>query len=257
VSEAEEIATKTFFGTMMRWGTIRNFRRVAELGLPNASATLLRENQEFAERVRDSSGMDRWFTNREEFMRVSGGVERLAETLTGTQRDQFQAAVDAASLIYAHSLVDAAAHDYLRACRVVAPTDFLQLMGDRKVSLRDVSTSTFDEVLRPKLNDYLSELERESLITKVEKLFALSQPPAGFDPVENYAYDPDRLKRLDEKRHDLVHGAGPAAPIPTIDADLEFLERTQIFLFTLVNERYGIKLDSRYMQFPASGSSTP
>ena len=90
---------------------------------------------------------------------------------------------------------------------------------------------------------HLDALERESLLKRVDRLFALCQPPHGFDPMRNYTFDRDRVEQIDHLRQRIVHGDDPFTPIPDIRIQVEYMAKTAMFMMTLVNHRYKIKFN--------------
>jgi len=90
-------------------------------------------------------------------------------------------------------------------------------------------------------------LERESLLVRIERLFALCRPAPDFHPIKNYVYDRDRVERLDRLRHDVVHRPeGTRLAIPDCYDAIEFLFRTGLYLWTMLNYKYGVKMDPFY-----------
>ena len=81
---------------------------------------------------------------------------------------------------------------------------------------------------------------------RVDRLFTVCQPPAGFSPVLDYTYDRDELVRLDDLRHDVVHAPGELPAIADLDDAKGFLDHTGMFLIGLVNHRYKVKMNSLY-----------
>ena len=80
----------------------------------------------------------------------------------------------------------------------------------------------------------------ESLLRKIEVLQAVCKP-ASTEIMKSYSYDPDRVKRIDALRHGLVHKKIAKSPVDVI-SDVDFMERTQVYLSALVTHRHGIKL---------------
>jgi hypothetical protein len=70
--------------------------------------------------------------------------------------------------------------------------------------------------------------------------------------MEGYFYSREKLEFLDDVRHKVVHSVGPTSQLPNADQDLEFLRKTSYFLFGLVNERHGVKIDATYATLPLS-----
>ena len=54
----------------------------------------------------------------------------VAKTLTEQSVDTFEASLDAASLIFIHTVLDSTALDWCRVCSMAEPTDFLPIVGD-------------------------------------------------------------------------------------------------------------------------------
>ena len=57
-------------------------------------------------------------------------------------------------------------------------------------------------------------------------------------------------------RHDIVHGDGPAKPIPNAEEHIAYLYSTQWFVLWVIHSRYGLKVDLERL-FPALSSILP
>ena len=60
---------------------------------------------------------------------------------------------------------------------------------NKKVSLKDIGGRTYEEVCEQKLDDYLKQFEKESLLTKVDRLFQVCRPPSVFSPIKNFLFN--------------------------------------------------------------------
>jgi hypothetical protein len=156
-----------------------------------------------------------------------------------------QVGVDAASIVFAHSFLDGAAFDYCRVTTLIAPRDWEPALDQRQIKLSEIRELGYDAILRMKLDEYLVQLERESLLKKADLLFARCQPPEKWSPMGNYVYDRDHLKMLDDCRHDIIHG-NEITVINRAHEEVDYLMRTVLFFMGLVNRRYGIQLDPFY-----------
>src|SRR5262249_16118379 len=160
----------------------------------------------------------------------TGYFDGVATFMTEQAVTAFQSTLDAASLIFAHSVVDNAALDWCKVCAVVRPEDFIKYVGKKNVTLSEVQEAgSFSEILRNAIDEYLANLEKASLIEKLDRLFELCKPPKNFVGIENYNYDRDRITALDNLRHDFVH-RGLGGRLPQDDDDLWFIFKTMIFL---------------------------
>jgi hypothetical protein len=165
-----------------------------------------------------------------------------ARAMLGTTYAQ----VDAATLIFYHSILDGVAFDCLRVTTLQAPHDWEGDLTNAHVGLLEARDQAYDKLLRSKIDKRLEALERESLLSKVGKLFACCKPEHGWSPMHSYAYDEARMEQFDRQRHEIVHGAAIGKPLtlfPVTDESLFYLLRTGMFFVGLINMRYGLQID--------------
>jgi hypothetical protein len=160
------------------------------------------------------------------------------------------ALLDAAVLVFYHSLLDALVMDCCRVTALHAPRDWEQDLKNTQVQLRDAKSKSYDQLFQVKLDGHLKKLERESLLTKVDRLCARCNPPSGWSPMLGYAYDEERVKCFDDQRHEIVHGKAPGkAPgkpltlFQVSDDSLEYILGTGIYFLGLINFKYGLQFD--------------
>ncbi len=247
LQEAEELFGRTFSTSMSRFSTIDAFRSVAALGLPAATEQVFRESIGFAHDLFHDPQYDKLFLDKNGALEALGGLEGFIEQMTKNKIIKFQDAIDAASLIFAHSLLDGAALNYCRATSLASPSSWEDFVNQKRVGLQEVKGSTYDNILRAKIEEYLQVLDREALLTKIDRLFAVCRPPAGFAPIVGYEFDRDRLVAFDRNRHDAVHGQVLANPLPGGDNDIWFLMQTTNYLMAMVNARFDLKIDPMSM----------
>ncbi len=89
-------------------------------------------------------------------------------------------------------------------------------------------------------------------MNKVDLLFQLCKPPKAYAPMNNYKFDRERLAKIDDARQGIIHGNAIAQPLADIDADLECILKTANFLMGLLNQRYGVQLNSEKMYPPSA-----
>ena len=163
------------------------------------------------------------------------------------QLKNYKASVDAASLIFAHSIIDNAALNYCRCCALANHNDWDKFVEKKKISLEELKKLSIDEIFSKKVYEYIDSLDRESLLLKADRLFQICQPPSGFTPLHNYAYDRERLVQLDEMRHEIAHKSSSVPMLPAGDEDILFLQQTANFFMALVNSKYKLKIDPNHM----------
>lgn len=242
--EAESLFSRTFSASINRFSMIISFRKIAWFGLPAAIDQIFKESMEFSYDFYTNPENDRFFVDKSAALKAVGGIEGFGKRMTDNQTEQFRTAVDAASLIFAHSILDGAALDYCIATALVAPATWEAYVDRKKIQLMDFRGLTYDEILGTKIEEHLQSLEKESLLKKADRLFAVCKPPDEFAQIRGYAYDRDRLKALDKKRHEVVHGQVLTDPLPRGDEDVLYLMQTSFYFMGIVNNRFDLKIDS-------------
>jgi antitoxin HicB len=232
--EAERLSAQILARTTSAWNAVFIFQRVGQLGLPHATPQLALEHQRAL--------FERFGTRQQLFER--GLLDIIPKATKVYAAATFQSALDAASLIFAHSVLDSAAFDWCRVCAVARPDDLIRYIDQRRVPLSELRETSFEQLRARELTQYLEALERESLLKKMDIIFAACRPSPKFVGVRKYHYDRNRIATLDNLRHDYVHGSALGKSLPQGEDDLKYLQDTTTFLFTLVHRRYKLQLDS-------------
>ena len=241
--KAELLFTQTFWRTNTRFFELERFRRVTKQVQPQVEQIAKVESGWLASSLA-SGDLDRYITDKEGFLAVVGGKEGLIQTVTKQRTESYQASIDAACIILAHSILDAAAYDYFRVVEMVAsPDDLLPFVAKRQVTLEEIRGSDYKDVAREKIQQFVSQLKRESLLEKIDRLFQACRPPANFEPVRGHKYNRQRVLDLDNRRHEIVHGEGLKSPLLSCDDDIKYLVDTASFLLCLVHEKYQIRVN--------------
>jgi len=244
---ANQLANEIFHRSVFAWGSVFTFREMCRHGRSQAIGAIAQERAANVREVLSSDEYAGLFTvDRKDISPDT--IDQWLGTLIQNDAKTYEASLDAASLVFAHSLLDGIAMDLCRVCSLVRPTDFMRWVDQKRFSLADSQHKLWLDLLKMSVSDYLKTVERESIIKKLDLLFSLCQPPKKFEPMAGYRYDRERIQALDDLRHRYVHGAYPAERLTKGDDDLVFLQRTSLFLLGLVNQRYGIHIDSSALQ---------
>ncbi len=242
---AEDVLSETFRRFMKNWTFIISLRQVADVALPIAEEALRLIHTDYIERV----AVDPEYKNMVvKFDGSEGSWDEDFKTLIRTGMTESalanaSAGIDAASLVFAQSILDDCAWSYLKVCSLACPTDWDAVIGAKKVDFNSLQGKTPATIRSELIEEKLKQLERESLLMKVDLLFRLCPPPDAFAPINNYRYDRDRLGQIDASRQEIVHKDGMGKPLPNVDDDLDFISKTVNYLMALVNRKYGVQLN--------------
>jgi hypothetical protein len=251
---AERLFSRVFHNLTQRQADVTTFRKLAVLGQEAAAAVLTVENYRFALSILTDPQYDQYFLDRTRAVEFLGGPEKMGSNMTGKQLHSFNAAVDAASLVFVHSAVDAAISDLCRVTYIIDPSRWRPFVEAQKIALAETDSSTLDDVWRLKLDAYMSALERESLRRRTERLFTICKPDPTFDPIGNFKYDINSVDRLERLRQDIIHGSGPDI-IPKCDLELEYMTKVGLYFLTMVNKAFGVVINPMFslgLELPVS-----
>lgn len=237
-----------------RWCLIGSFRQFSSSGLSAALKDASKVNQQFLQQLTSDTDWADIFKDKSSFMErlePIGGVNGLSKLIVGKQADDYLSAIDAASLIFAHSVIDEAVFDYCRLAADAFPNDWIRYIKERKVSIKELVGSSSSTVIQKKVAEYALSLNMESLPRKVDILFAVCKPPKDWAIFENgEIFDMKRLKKLDRLRHAIVHGRSKAKRLPKGDDDILFLRKVAYVAMGLLNFKYNFRLDTKRALIP-------
>jgi len=239
---------------MKNWAVISSLRQFRNAALQSAAERLAEQHAAFVDLFRTEPAYRRIFTNPER--PVPENILQMLQTqMTEGVLLNAHAAIDASSIVMAQSILDDCAGSYLKVCSVIAPEDWRDKVDAKKVDLKSVRERSYDDLRDELIRARIDQIERESVLTKIDLLFSLCTPPVDYAPLNNYAYDRARLERIDGERHAVIHGNGFVTPLPTIEEDLDYISKSAWFVMGLVNQKHGLQIDPR--RFMGVQTATP
>jgi len=166
------------------------------------------------------------------------------------------ASIDAAVLVFYHSILDAAALDYCRVTALHAPQDWEKDLNNTQVLLVEAKSKTYDQLLQDKLHQRLKQLERES---PLDKVIACLLDASAMVSDERLFLDLNQIKQFDDQRHAIVHGdaLGKSLSIyPASDEKFSDLQQTGMYFMGLINFRYKLRIKPERLVHPRSTTAT-
>jgi hypothetical protein len=264
MTDAEKLFNETFARWLYASSVITNFRSTF-----NAVAPIVNENLEA-----HTTGLFQSLFEDPQFAGILVDIEtggpaspkpadeyrKLGKTGAQVIFDSSYATLDAAVLVFYHSLLDALAFDCCRVTVLHAPRDWEQDLRNTQVQLLETQSKSYDQLLQAKLDERLERLERESLLTKLDRLFTRCNPPSGWSPMVGYAFDRERIRRFDDQRHEIVHGKTLGRPLTLFqvsDESLFYVQQTGLHFIGLVNLKYHLRIDPKYWSEAMKGLEAP
>lgn len=247
---AEFLISHAFQRATMGHYLVMALRRMATI---KTGATDSIENYaaEVVAELKTTPGMAHLFSDLNPLRPPQFEPDRVEKDLIDTHFEIFRTATDAACLIFLHSVADGVALQLTQASIAAEPHSWLFVVRDRTIRVGELERLTAESLQAAALRQYSRELSHQSLPEKVDRLFQVCKPKSGkLVGGERYRYSRERIARLDQLRHELVHGTPPAnAPHivyqmnrwRTAEDDLDFLATTTHGLVIMVAKRHSIE----------------
>jgi len=254
MSEAEKLFNETFARWLQATAVVSNFRNTFTAVASSASEHLELSTAELFRKLHEDPQMagilvDIKTGEPASAKPVSSAYQELGSIGAKVILDSSYASLDAAVLVFYQSLLDASAFDYCRVSALHAPRDWEKDLKNTQVQLLETQSKSYDQLLQAKLDERLEKLERESLLAKVDRLFARCNPPSGWSPMVGYVFDRERIKRFDDQRHEIVHGRALGKPLTLFeisDENLFYVQQTGMYFMGLITFKYHLRVDPKY-----------
>ncbi|MGA2801336.1 MAG: hypothetical protein ABSE97_03035 [Verrucomicrobiota bacterium] len=197
------------------------------LGLAHSSMTMAKQAEEFAA-----------LTKPTDKQKVEYKLSKLMHEIIS---EPAKAAVDAATIIYAHAILDATIYKLCSISISIDSNAWIPLIEKRQVAFSEIRLNNDISIVQKKLlENYLAQLERESLLFKCDILFKHVKPKHTRGILKGFKYSRERLASLDKLRHDLVHKLEFHRKSRQAKAKTNYLLNTGQFFVNLISKHYGV-----------------
>jgi hypothetical protein len=189
-------------------------------------------------------------------------LENLETQVRGATLDTIHnahAAAEAACIVFAHSMIDAAVLDYCRVSAMSNIEDWSPEVIADKITLQQARSNELDVLLCAAVEAYMKKLANKSLLTKIEILQNVCKP-GNVEIRKGYRFDSGRVRAIDSLRIAIIHNDAFGKRIETTGDDLAYLWETNLYLSQLITYRYGLRIGPQAMMhaMPAnSGKPNP
>lgn len=246
--DPETLLTETFRDITNGWAIVTSLRQFGEVGMAPALSAIQQEASMAAEQMMQAG----IFVPIDPSVKTDDNEakEIISSALTNQAKSNVVWAIDAASLIFMHSVLDDALDSFCNISALHSPNDWEVEVERKGFELGKIKNKTYSELLQEALKKRLSDLGKESVLEKCEVLHRICKPPAHFMPINGHAFDSDHLKGIDNRRHGVVHSGNLGQQLKDVEEDLIYLRDTANYFLALINRKYGIRLNPAVMFTP-------
>lgn len=162
--------------------------------------------------------------------------------------------LDAASLVFGHTILDDSLNSFLEITCEVAPEFWESRVQRKKVEVGLLKGRSPEELTKDVIRKDIEDIRlNASLAGRAGMLHAICKPAST--SLGSYQFDPEVLREIDTIRKNIVHGDLLGAEIPEIHSSLEYLRVTWNFCFLMMHQRFGLHIDPEAI--PQGANDTP
>src|SRR5262249_51974961 len=191
MTDAEKLFNQVAQRFFEQWGFVTSFRELSKLGIKRATGDVHAFEAAFVRSLVTDPAYAGLIADKERFVR-EGLDRRFANEISERLLVDAATAYNAACLVFAHSVLDGVALDYCKVTALASPTDWESYFDNRQIELKAVRSRKYEELLRDALDAFFKQLERDSVLKKVDLLFQRCKPTPGFSIVHGFKFDRDR-----------------------------------------------------------------
>ena len=243
---------EVFNNFLLQTNKIIAFRNDALFLIGNGKEQLISKAKQTIQTIKD-------FTNTAEAkINVTPEVEKMAsESLDAFQLVKNPDAairhskrrIDAATVIFIHSLLDATIYSLCKISHAIKPNDWLSFVKDRSLKIADVLTDGQDKAIQAITEKFLVSLEREPIVKRSDILHAICKPASNSNYASHFKCSRSALEAFDNLRHDIVHGQQSGKEIFPVEQELNFGLKAGVYFSSMVRHTYGLEQEISEQQY--------
>lgn len=224
------------------WAIIDSLRNVAALGMPYAKKIVEVQHKSFVSELADSGDLEKFIIGIKDAHDLKKTSDFVREKLTEQTMKNASYSVDAASLVFAHTVLEDGINSYLGITSHFKPDFWKDRVKKKQFDLEAVMKHGLDDVVGKIIQKEIWSIRRnESLVKKANLLLAICKPSV---PDPDYTFDEEKVKAIDKLRQDIVHGDLLGNEIADIDEKLSCLRNTWMYFFKTMHETFGLRIDT-------------
>lgn len=151
--------------------------------------------------------------------------------------------VSISALVTAHAFFESVMKDLLRVTILCSRQKWIETVKERSIAIGDALENGLQQCTEDLFEKELKRLRLAGMPALTARLLSFCDGNVTTKShFRNYTLDVERLKRVDQLRHDYAHRRTKAHySIQQAEADLRYLTITAVHLITCIMEAYGLK----------------
>jgi len=145
------------------WAVIDSLRQVAFAGMPHATAVVDARNRLLVADMVSSGQLEKFIIGVEDSEQLQKTADWLSEKLTEQALKNASYSVDAASLVFAHTILDDALSSFIEITSEAAPAYWQHRVEKKSIELGMLKDRSWDDVLKMVIQKEIAAIWTERL----------------------------------------------------------------------------------------------
>lgn len=171
------------------------------------------------------------------------GLDRIVDEAAKRFIFKIQNYIDATSIIFMHSILEASLVDLLQITLGLSRSKWLKYIAEKTVTYGTLNDEKLEQLQNRSLQKCFNKLKRRSIMTKCKHIFEICQETDISSIMPRYEYNKEKLKEIDDLRHDIVHGLKIEGTIDDMNEKIEYLTKTGFYFFHVIHRTYDLTID--------------
>lgn len=239
-----ELMSKMFGWYNNAWITIEDFREVTRFGVEKSKQNIVFARYNMIDDVLNSKDFDNIFVDKEYFRT---NASKFAIGIADRTIANAKASVEAATIIFIHTMLDTMMTDLCRVTMYKYPERWDDELNKMEITFKHVRNNSVDNIRMELIKNAMKQVERSSMLDRMNFLYRRCKL-GNREIMGDYKFDREQIKIFDKMRHNIVHGQLPVADVDEKLTNLLFyLKKTGYHFMFMVLLAYEIKMDSTMM----------
>src|SRR5438552_6730772 len=178
---------------------LTNNYRYVEKAMQHSADQIVQDGVQEYRQMANVPAFDRYFASSRQEIADGTYSTRVSGVITNDLENTLRRTASA-SLVFAHSVFEGCVYDLLRMTVEAGPEDWLPLISNKQVTVSDLTTQHQDDILLRLVEERFQSLERQAVLEKIDRLFAVVRPSTNRQKFPQYVYDRARIEQIDNVR---------------------------------------------------------
>ena len=239
--KATEIFSRTFSDLYENANKIRTFLEIGVKGIPFAAEEVHKKDLITARK------MYHYFKQSSEKGKKPRGYKKHTFENTVKKAQAAKQSLEAAGLIFAHSMLDTALSGLCRAAALNNPLEWKSFIANKEIKLSDYLEGNCYDFVQKAFEKMLATFDFRSIDEKSNILFKICKPEKIDLGPAQFKFSKHKLKNFDRLRHDIVHPTSSEVFIKGVDEWVTFAYNTSMYFIDMVHVSKKLYVDEKQM----------